>query len=187
MKRSLISLVLIAAATVSLASCRSLTPAITVNDVEISMDDFEEDLRALAASDVLASNQLVVDGRAEPELVAQWATLLVLGELVREENTRRGIVVTDDDLAAARDPALEDFLAELPDDMADRFVANQAQFRVLEAAVESDGGVAAVQQQLVDAAEVHVDARYGLVWDAALPAMVVAEHAPVPAERQRAD
>ena len=172
MKRVAVFL-LLCISVVSLGSCRSSTPAITVNGSDISMDDFERDLVGLASSDMLAQDpSSVVDGRATPDLTAKWANLVVVHELVRRENKHRGVTVTNadrDQAIAALGTDFTAFLDSLPKDLSDRFLDQQAQFIALENALGGESGAAAVadvQQRLVNTAKVRIDPRYGLDWAA---------------------
>ncbi len=181
MKRLLLLPVVVTAA-LSLTGCRSESPAISVNGVEISIDDFDAELRQLASNTFLQTNQpeLFV-GRCDDDATADagscrvttttaasWASNSVLITLFRAEFASRGLEITEAERAEQEATYPEGFLSGFSDEFAARWVENDLMFSKVAASLAPTDPtvdpVAALQQELVAAADVVIDPRYG-TWD----------------------
>jgi hypothetical protein len=195
-RRRLLALPLLLVAAPSLSGCRSVTPAITVNGHEISMDEFESDLEALARNEFLQENNsdLYLAGCAELSkqdlpcklagaTVAGWAQQGILNQLIADEVERRGIEVTGEQREQARSGLPAELVAGFPKRFADKFIEDQARFAALIAEFPAgDPAVdpsAQLQQELLTTAVVRVDPRYG-EWNADLIAVVAPSPVNVP-------
>jgi hypothetical protein len=170
---SLLPVVVLAAASVTLAACRSVTPAISVDGETISMDDFERDLRDVEAAaerneTLAADTTLVTDGRVTTGFVATWAGQRANDLIVEHELTRRGLSVSDADRAAARQE-LGEVLNAFEDRFADALVDARARRSVLTQAL-APGSPDAINE-LIASANVTIDPRYGR-WDGELASVI---------------
>lgn len=170
---SLLPIAVLAAASVTLASCRSETPAISVDGETISIEDFEQDLRDVEAAtevndDLAADTTLVADGRVTAGFVATWAGQRANDLVVEHEMARRGLSVTDADRDAAR-ADLGEVLASFSDRFADALVEARARRSVLTAVLAS--GSPDLINELMAGANVKIDPRYGR-WDIDLASVV---------------
>lgn len=109
----LASFVALVVLVVGLSACGSVQPtAATVNGQRISQDSIDEELRQIRDNkryrDALGLGSIEGDGRDgtfDSEFAAQVLTLRIYYELVQQELDDRGVVLTDDDLASARESA----------------------------------------------------------------------------------
>lgn len=142
MKRSL-ALLLVAAVAVLLPACGGAagpSAAATVNGREIGQDDFQADLRGLAASKAFRQNLTqqgvaIREGVSVPtSLATQWLTSLVQQEAIAAIAKRRGVSATGQDVAQAEaqlkaDPAF----VQLPGRLQRRIVKASALIAALRA------------------------------------------------------
>jgi hypothetical protein len=178
MKR-LFVLPLLVAASLSLASCRSESPAIEVNGVEISIEDFDAELQQLANNPFLRENRPDLfagdcgegsDATNQPcrlldTTVAKGASNRVLVMLFRAEFADRGLAVTDEARAELVATYPEGFLDGFSEEFADTWVENDLVFETVVGSLDSSDPTvdpaATLQRELVTAADVAIDPRYG--------------------------
>jgi parvulin-like peptidyl-prolyl isomerase len=91
---------------IGVASCSSVRPAaLEVNGHEYSQSSVNDELSAIADNELLSEQASVSDGTVSAELTASWLQTLVEEQVVAGELDRRGIEVSDGDLAAGTDAA----------------------------------------------------------------------------------
>ncbi len=166
MKR-LIVLSFLAVAAAGLGGCRSASPAITVDGVDISIDEFEAQLRDLSQSEYFRAQapdlfvgdcgpeaptepvdadglgELVDaapprDCRISESGVSQWATNRILLDLYLAEAERRGIEVSADEAEASRSTFPEGFFVGMPEAFAERWIRENATVTALAQSLSAD-------------------------------------------------
>ncbi len=143
MKKSLVSLVALAATTLALAGCDSTRgSAVTVGNHDVSQSSIDRELEAILDNEVIAQQGQAAGAGADtlnPELTAAWLTLRVQQEVIDRELRDRDIEVTDADreagLAAIETEigaeVFEAFPQWLQDRLGDRYARRFALLRAI--------------------------------------------------------
>ncbi len=171
MKR-LFLLPLLVAASFSLASCRSESPAIKVNDLETSIEAFDDEITQWWASDdfreVLLGGGLSFDADASqpgPAFIEVVATRRISFLATGAELDNRGVDVTADDIAAmeeefASDPTSQAIVDSLDADLRAQTLRDFARQEKLNELLQEPGA----EPVAFDDFDVFLDPRYG-TWD----------------------